>query len=136
VSAGLFTLRGLVAATTWADRALCLGLLAASFAVAGLARAPVDGAAVALVTVSREQVAALPLSRDGVAVVHGRIGDVRLEVRDGAVRVAASSCRNKVCVAMGAKRRRGEVIACVPNDLVVRVVGGAAAPDVPDAVSQ
>jgi hypothetical protein len=136
VSASLFTPRGVFAATTWADRTLCVGLIAVSVVLGGLARAPHDRGAVAVVTVGREQVAALPLDQDVDTVVRGRHGDVHLAVRDGAVRVTSSSCRNKVCVGMGSKRRRGEIIACVPNELVVRIVGGEPAPDVPDAVSR
>lgn len=136
MSAGLFTPRGLFAATTWGDRALCVALIALSFVLGGVARAPRDGAALALVNVGREQVAVLPLDRDDALVVHGRVGEVRLEVKAGAVRVTQSSCRNKVCVGMGAKGHRGEVIACVPNELIVRIVGGETDPGVPDAVSR
>lgn len=137
MSASLFTPRGLFAATTRADRWLCVGLIAVSFVLAGLARAPQNGRGVAVVTVGRAQVAALPLDRDvDDQVVRGRLGDVHLAVRDGAVRVTSSSCRNKVCVGMGSKRHRGEVLACVPNELIVRIVGGEPDADLPDAVSR
>jgi hypothetical protein len=136
VSDSLFTLRGLLRATTAADRALCLGLLAISLLVPSLARTAGEGPPRAIVTVGREQVAVLPLDEGGDTTVRGRLGEVRLRVEGGAVRVVASGCPRHVCVAEGAKRRAGEMIACVPNELLVRIVGGPRDADAPDAVTR
>ena len=135
----LFSLRGLVGATTWADRSLSVGVVLAALLAPALARPPGDGPLRAIVTVDRAEVAVLPLDHDGEATVHGRIGDVTLAVRDRTIRVSASTCPQHVCMASGAKGRAGDLIACVPNQLLVRIVGGPAAPadpDAPDAVTR
>jgi len=136
MTAGLFSPRGLWRALTPADRIVCAAVLGVSFALLALARVPADGAAHAVVTVGREEVADVPLDVPGVTRVEGRLGSVALEVADGAIRVTASSCPHHVCIAMGAKRRTGEVLVCAPNAMLVRLVGGRADPGVPDAVSR
>ena len=139
MSAGLFTVRGLLQATTWADRLLCMVLVAAALLTPGLARPGGDGPLRAVVTVDRNEVAVLGLDRDTETTVRGRLGDVRLVVRDHAIRVVAASCPQHVCIAAGAKGRSGELIACVPNRLLIRITGGPPPPrgtDVPDAVTR
>ena len=135
----LFTFRGLVRATTWADRLLSVVLVAAALLAPALARPRSEGPLRAIVTVDRTEVAVLPLDHDGETTVHGRIGDVRLAVGDHTIRVAASTCPQHVCMAAGAKGRPGDLIACVPNRLLIRIVGGSADPpdpDAPDAVTR
>jgi hypothetical protein len=63
----------------------------------------------------------VPLSADGVL----RLRDVgmTLEVKDGRIRVLESDCPHQVCVETGWIGRSGEIIACVPNRVVVRVDG-------------
>lgn len=131
----LFTPRGLLAAMSVGDRVVTLGVLAGGLGLALLAGAPVVPATRATVLVDREVVATLPLDRDVRKTVQGRRGPVVVEVAGGAVAVVESGCPQRICVAMGAKRRAGEIVACVPNALLVRVEG-AADPDTPDAVSR
>ena len=63
----------------------------------------------------------LPLSADRQL----RLRDVgmTLEVKDGRVRVVESDCPNKVCVHTGWIALSGEVIACVPNRVIIRIDG-------------
>ncbi len=139
MSADPFRLRALVAAMTWADRALCVGLVALALLAPRLARPVGDGPLRAVVTVGRDEAAVLPLDRDAEVTVHGRLGDVIVAVRGGAVRVVSSPCAQQVCVATGAKRDPGDLIACVPGEVLVRVRGGDGAarrPGTPDAVTR
>lgn len=123
-------------ATTGADRLLCVVLLAGSLAAALGSRAGSVSAGRAVVIVGRVPLAEMPLEVDGARTFVGRKGPVTVTTRDGAVAVTASTCPQRVCVAMGWKRRTGDVIACVPNELLVRVEGGAPAPDAPDAITR
>jgi hypothetical protein len=123
---------------TFADRAVCAGILLLSIVVAlgtVATRAPAAGAH-ALVVVAGIEQASLPLAEDHTATIQGRLGAVVVEVRGGAVAVIRSTCPHRVCIGMGWKRRPGEVIACVPNELLVRVTGGAVDSNVPDAVTR
>lgn len=48
-------------------------------------------------------------------------GGLVVEVRDGKVAIVEADCPNQVCVKTGWIRRPGEVIACVPNKVLVEV---------------
>lgn len=65
----------------------------------------------------------LDLSTDQKVPVPGPLGETVVEVRDGRIRVRSSPCPHKICVQMGFRDRDGDVIACVPNRVVVHVVG-------------
>ncbi|PLX98304.1 MAG: hypothetical protein C0623_13355 [Desulfuromonas sp.] len=55
----------------------------------------------------------------------GPLGVSELEIRDGKARILSSPCPYKVCIGMGAISRAGEIIACVPNRLLIEVTGRA-----------
>jgi hypothetical protein len=107
---------------TAADRIVSGAVLALAVAPA-LAFRPPEGPARAVVSVGTEEVATLRLDRPGTFPFAGRRGTVVVQVEDGAVRIVESDCPQHLCVAMGAKSRPGEIIACVPNALVIRLQG-------------
>ena len=77
--------------------------------------------AVAEVTVDGEVVMTLPLSED-TTVILGE-GTNTLVIQDGTVRVTEASCPDHVCMDRGAVRYDGETIVCLPNKVVITVVG-------------
>ena len=107
---------------TWADRltlyalvGLGVGLLLVPAADGGAHAVSIEGAGEFSLTVS--------LSEDGEYEVPGPLGSTIVIVRGGAVCVDSSPCPHQVCVGMRAAARPGEVIVCVPNGVVVRVLG-------------
>lgn len=64
-----------------------------------------------------------PLQSPQQVALPGPLGETRLQIADGEARVLSSPCPNQVCVHMGAISRSGELIACVPNRLLVRISG-------------
>ena len=64
-----------------------------------------------------------PLNREQTVDLHGPLGITRLEISEGRARVISSPCPFKICIGMGDVSREGEVVACVPNRLLVQVVG-------------
>ena len=64
-----------------------------------------------------------PLEEDGSVEIPGPYGATRIEIAAGRVRVKEASCPQRLCVAMGAIGNAGELVACVPNRLIVRVSG-------------
>jgi hypothetical protein len=66
----------------------------------------------------------LPLARDAVVEVEGRIGTSVIEVRDQRVRFTDSPCVGRHCVHSGWLSRSGQAAACLPNGVVVEVGGG------------
>lgn len=67
-----------------------------------------------------------PLDQPRRFALEGPLGKTELEIKGGAVRVLSSPCPRKICIGMGAIDRAGELLACVPNHLVIRVEGEAA----------
>jgi hypothetical protein len=55
--------------------------------------------------------------------IEGPLGTTRMEIADGAVRVLSSPCPQKICIGLGDARRAGDLLACVPNRIVVRIEG-------------
>ena len=51
------------------------------------------------------------------------LGPVRLEIGEGAARVAASPCRNKICIKTGAIRHSHSEIVCMPAHLLIVIEG-------------
>lgn len=85
------------------------------------------GQAVVVQTPSGDQV--WPLNENAVYDVAGNGGlTLTVEVADGRVRVRAADCPDQVCVHTGWLSRDGDVAACVPAGVSVRVSGGAESP--------
>jgi hypothetical protein len=63
------------------------------------------------------------LGADRTVLVEGPMGKTRVVIGGGQVWVDESPCRDKICVQMGKKRRAGEQIICLPNRVVVEVIG-------------
>ncbi|MCI3919429.1 NusG domain II-containing protein [Paenibacillus sp. TRM 82003] len=52
----------------------------------------------------------------------------------GGIRMAEADCPDDLCLLMGEKRRVGETIVCLPNRVVVEIVGGGEGADT-DAIA-
>lgn len=74
-----------------------------------------------------------PLNEDRTIEAKGPIGTTEIYVAQGKVWVHDSPCTNKVCVAMGVIHETGQFVACLPNQVFVRITGGAQNPEAPDA---
>lgn len=64
-----------------------------------------------------------PLSADRELRVAGPLGDTVVEIRGKSVRIVASPCPNKICIAAGAIERPGQWLACLPNQVFVSIEG-------------
>ncbi|MGA2545163.1 MAG: NusG domain II-containing protein [Rectinemataceae bacterium] len=64
-----------------------------------------------------------PLSVDRVIRVAGPLGDTIVEIQNGAIRIKDSPCPNKTCIAAGSIERTGQWLACLPNQVMVRIEG-------------
>lgn len=80
-----------------------------------------DGA-VARVSVGGVTVAEYPLTVDGVFYLNG--GTNVLVIEDGVAYISEANCPGyQDCVEMGKIRYVGETIVCLPNQLIVEIVG-------------
>lgn len=74
------------------------------------------------------------LDAEQTIAVPGPLGTTFVVILNGAVHISASPCYNKICVNTGAISYAGQLIVCVPNKVVVRVIGKEELPY--DAVTQ
>lgn len=121
--------------TTPLDRLVVLVLLAvALFGIAALRQL----AAGAWLVVEQEGavVYRAPLDQDRRIVLPGPLGKTVVEIKDGHACVVDSPCPQKVCIGMGQIARSGEIVACVPNRLVLTVRGNDAEESKHDLVSR
>jgi hypothetical protein len=80
-------------------------------------------AAMVRISASGQPDISVPLDTNHRFAVHGPLGDSVIEVRDGRVRFVSSPCRGKQCVHSGWLSRAGELAACLPNGVMVSILG-------------
>lgn len=64
-----------------------------------------------------------PLAEDRTVSLAGPLGETILAIHDGRACIVSSPCPRKICMGMGEVSRGGELLACVPNELLVRIDG-------------
>lgn len=77
-----------------------------------------SGGSAAIVKFNNEIVRVMPLNRDAVYIVEQDSVHARIEVKNGRVCMAESSCPDKLCVKQGNYSR---LIVCLPNKIVIEV---------------
>ena len=77
----------------------------------------------AVITVNHEIVEELPLGTDTDLTIRGAIGDSRLAVADGRIRFMDAPCPGRYCIHAGWLSRTGQVAACLPNGVVIEILG-------------
>ena len=89
---------------------------------------------------SKEQGARVKIQSEGDAQIHnmaehairilrGPEGMSEVEIGSSGVRMRTSSCRFQRCVHRGWVRRQGEMIVCIPNRIVVTILGARSGVD-------
>jgi hypothetical protein len=118
-------LKDLLARTTLLDKAIVLALFAA--ALGGAAWATTAPGGERLIAESGGKVVfTAPLGTDRTFSLHGPLGETAVALRGGKARILDSPCAHKVCMGMGEVGRSGQILACVPNRLLLRIEGGKA----------
>ena len=65
----------------------------------------------------------LPLTEPDTLTLESGGISLTITVENGSVRVTESGCPDGVCMAAGGIRHGGEIIVCVPADVVIRIPG-------------
>ncbi|MCP4398607.1 MAG: NusG domain II-containing protein [bacterium] len=99
-------------------------LVRAMMKAGNLVRIEAEGALYKILSLHEAQTLSVP----------GPLGDTLVVIHDGEVHVSESPCRHKICIKSGHISLAGELIACVPNKVVLRIVGDEKADY--DAVTQ
>ena len=105
------------------DVAVALLLLIGACVWIAMGVIPQEAGSVAVVEVSGMKVAELKLHQENYLTIRGKLGPVLIGVDEAGVRILDSRCPNKLCKKMGVAAKAGEWIACVPNELVIRIEG-------------
>ncbi|WP_143319158.1 NusG domain II-containing protein [Clostridium sp. HBUAS56010] len=78
----------------------------------------------AVISVDGEVVKTLNLNKDADMTITGYSGGTnRIIVKNGEIQVSEASCPDKVCVHQGWVKHTGENIVCLPNHMIVQIVG-------------
>lgn len=70
-----------------------------------------------------ERIETVPLAEDRGLDIQGALGVSHIEIKQAQVRFVTSPCSNKVCIHGGWLKHAGETLACLPNQVSVRVLG-------------
>lgn len=113
---------------TRADRVLLALLLVLIVTVWGAIQSVMlSGPAVAMIYHGTTLLASYPLPAPGEPAIHvtatGELGDSEVIIDQQGARISASPCLTQLCVLSGAHRHAGDIIACVPNHILVLIQG-------------
>lgn len=103
--------------------AVALLVIAAAFYIGNriMNRAP---AVVVEVSVDGVVSQEIDLSKDGTYVIQGyNNGSNTLIIEDGQAWISDATCPDKVCIHQGKINRSGEMIVCLPNLMIAKIVG-------------
>ncbi len=73
--------------------------------------------------VSGKHKASIDLYENRIFKIRGKLGESELQVEDGKIRFLTSPCDGKQCIYQGWISQSGEIAACVPNGISVRILG-------------
>lgn len=97
-------------------------LLLLAFSLAGVAwvAAMPEGSRV-LVTCGEELCFTAPLDEARTVAIDGPLGATQLVIDEQGARITHSPCPRKICIGMGPARNTADLLACVPNRILVRI---------------
>lgn len=64
-----------------------------------------------------------PIDSSRIVSITGPLGTTEVEIRDGAVRVASDPGPLQICVIQGWIESPGQWLACLPNRVLVQIIG-------------
>jgi len=76
-----------------------------------------------VVEMDGEEKGRFPLGPPLKVSIEGGLGISEVEIGPGGARFFSAPCPHGICVRQGWVRRQGETVACVPNRLILRIVG-------------
>lgn len=103
------------------DLVLIMGLLLFALIAIVITRNVAEDGSFVRVTVNGECVAEYSLFKDGEYSLNG--GTNILRIKDGKASVIHSECPDHVCENMGEISLTGERVVCLPNKLIIEIIG-------------
>ena len=78
-----------------------------------------------LITCGDELCFTAPLDQPRTLAIDGPLGQTKLVIDERGARIVESPCPRKICVSMGEAKHTGDLLACVPNRILVHIDGSS-----------
>lgn len=116
---------------------LALLIVAMALFVADITKASNDdGNKTVVISIDGEKKSEYPLKEDGVYLLEGsHLGTNKLVIKDGKAYIEEASCPDKQCVKQGKISKAGEMLVCLPNRVVIKIVDANEEEPIIDGVS-
>ncbi|PLX82751.1 MAG: hypothetical protein C0616_01620 [Desulfuromonas sp.] len=115
-------LKAIVGRTTPGDRCLVAALLILGCVMLLVVGRSAPGTRV-VIRVDDKVVYTAPLNDERHVDIPGPLGSTRVGIVNGAVAVEQASCPQRICMGMTPASKAGDMVACVPNRLLIVVEG-------------
>ncbi len=109
---------------TKADIVLLAALIAFGLAAAYISVRPRGEGACVRITVNGELYGTYPLTDDRTVVIEQNGHHNEVQIHGGTARMLYSDCKNQICVNTGAISGTNQTIVCLPNRVLVEIIGG------------
>ncbi len=83
-----------------------------------------DSGHLCTISVDNKKIYQLSLSENKEISVLGPIGETKVKVENGSIRITEAPCEQKICQKMGKISHSGEIIVCIPNKIIIHVKSG------------
>jgi len=112
---------------SWTDRILLLlSLIGIAMSWQWIHTAIGNGPPMVMIYHNDMLLARYPIPENGEAIhfhAHGELGDSEILIDKNGARFVNSPCTTRYCVARGQRKEHGDVIACVPNHIMIAIEG-------------
>lgn len=95
-----------------------------------------DGNKIVVVSIDGKKEAEYPLNKDGTYLIYGsHLGTNKLVIKDSEAYIEEASCPDKQCMKQGKISKAGEMLVCLPNRVVIKIVDANEEEPIIDGVS-
>ena len=95
-----------------------------------------DGNKTVVVSIDGKKEAEYPLNKDGTYLIYGsHLGTNKLVIKDSEAYIEEASCPDKQCMKQGKISKAGEMLVCLPNRVVIKIVDANEEEPIIDGVS-
>ena len=118
---------------------LALCLLGAVLTVWSVRTAAASSGAEVIITIDGAEYGRYSLDSDRTISIDRNGNHNLVVISDGTVHMEEASCKNQICVNTGKISRAGEIIVCLPNYVIVEIIGngeGGGENEVVDAIAK
>ncbi len=113
----------------WGDILLMAALFLVALGLFFLPFLKEEAATVEIRMAETGQVRTIPLTLDATYEIAARDVELTVQVKDGAVSITHSTCRDQICRNTPPISRAGQSIVCAPAGVVVQIMGEEAVVD-------